>query len=937
MAKKVDKKVVNTKYSQLARNAYSKVSSVFRNDESINLLNQLKAGDTRIMKYDRVENTIYDPRWIEEIEDCLYDLGLIVQNPKRVTQEVTDVVPVELARKTNAQSVIHLATHSQYVKEMKENGDIVPNNILNIGSDDFLQTYENRFIATLIRRLILFVEKRYQFLEENVNVKKTQVLMMKNKSIIDGREVEIETKVKISADDIIDDEQINLNKSYISRVKELKRYLLYYYNSQFMKEMHTEKNVRNPILMTNIIRKNPLYNHCYRLYRFIDKYDLMGVEYKVNEKYDAFDEKKLNEINKAFLLSFLSVGPDETIRKVKRTKKRVYKPHIESNTDDDIFFFGPYYKGPLEFVRADEEFRKYLENSKYIVPPHLTKREKEYWGEEISENKATMEEMLEVAKLLRRKNKEFKLANKEFDRIENERLKEEALAQARKELQKENNILNDFEKARQELILSALKANGGGIIPSVEKTEEAPKEVKIKQEREILGYDNVKEAKPLKIKANKFVPFSKRIENSEKSLSDAYKEIRHEALCYGLKSRISRTSDTFRLHNMTYIKIAQASKSLKIHYALNPKSYEQSPIHVKDDGNKVSYAQIPLLFKVRSKLSVKRAISLIHDLAAKYGLEYKEIISEEEKLATVTEEPKAKETVEVKDAIVFKRHEFVPFIKRIENADPALADAYKTIRHQALCYGLKSRISKKSDTFRLHNVTYLKIAQFAKSLKIHYALDPKAYENTALPIKDDCALTSYKEIPLLFKVRSNLSIKRAVSLVNDLAKKYGLIYNENNLKATEKPEKIIEKIIEKEIPVNNENVSANFKKNEFVPFKQRIIRSEKAVREAYKALKEKAKELGLQSRISKSGDTFRFHQDRVIKVAVVGKSLKIHFALDPKDYKNSTIPVIDDSKHSSYVDIPLVIKVRSPLSGRRALLLLEDLANELNLGKETDK
>ena len=40
-----------------------------------------------------------------------------------------------------------------------------------------------------------------------------------------------------------------------------------------MKKLKTEKDVHNPIIQTNIIRKNPLYHHCYEVYKFIERYE----------------------------------------------------------------------------------------------------------------------------------------------------------------------------------------------------------------------------------------------------------------------------------------------------------------------------------------------------------------------------------------------------------------------------------------------------------------------------------------------------------------------------------------------------------------------------------------------------------------------------------------------------------------------------------------
>ena len=94
-------------------------------------------------------------------------------------------------------------------------------------------------------------------------------------------------------------------------------------------------------------------------------------------------------------------------------------------------------------------------------------------------------------------------------------------------------------------------------------------------------------------------------------MKDNYNELKNEILSYGVKSRISNSGDTFRLHRKTYVKITIAGKSLKLYFALDPKDYKDSTIPFQDAGEKNAYAEIPFVFKVKSELSMKRAKQLI--------------------------------------------------------------------------------------------------------------------------------------------------------------------------------------------------------------------------------------------------------------------------------------------------------------------------------------
>jgi hypothetical protein len=117
------------------------------------------------------------------------------------------------------------------------------------------------------------------------------------------------------------------------------------------------------------------------------------------------------------------------------------------------------------------------------------------------------------------------------------------------------------------------------------------------------------------------IPFRTRMLKADKEMKNNYNELKSEIMSYGVKSRVSNSGDTFRLHTKTYLKITIAGKSLKLYYALDPKDYEKTTLPVQDAGHKGIYKDIPLVFKVKSDLSLRRAKQLIADTMEKSGLE----------------------------------------------------------------------------------------------------------------------------------------------------------------------------------------------------------------------------------------------------------------------------------------------------------------------------
>ena len=117
---------------------------------------------------------------------------------------------------------------------------------------------------------------------------------------------------------------------------------------------------------------------------------------------------------------------------------------------------------------------------------------------------------------------------------------------------------------------------------------------------------------------------------------------------------------------------------------------------------------------------------------------------------------------------------YTPFTDRLMHSDPFVVFAYNEIKSELLSYGFKSRISQKGDCFRLHRKLYVRITVAGKTLKLYMALNPKDYENTTIPYKDASEVKKYSDVPFVFKAKSDLSIRRAKQLIEDMAGNDGI-------------------------------------------------------------------------------------------------------------------------------------------------------------------
>ena len=112
----------------------------------------------------------------------------------------------------------------------------------------------------------------------------------------------------------------------------------------------------------------------------------------------------------------------------------------------------------------------------------------------------------------------------------------------------------------------------------------------------------------------------------------------------------------------------------------------------------------------------------------------------------------------------------IPFYQRMAVAHPSITSQYDDLKNYILAFKVKSRLSNTGDTFRLHKEEFIKITLAGKALKLYFALNPKSYDDTTIPVDDVSDKKMYRDMPLMFKVKSGLSIKRAKILIDDLMK-----------------------------------------------------------------------------------------------------------------------------------------------------------------------
>ncbi len=250
----------------------------------------------------------YDYEWLEMIEEVLPYLDNILRNPKRFIINEEEIVKVELARKVTVESVIHLTQHTNLIQDIDEQkGDVKPSKILNINKEESLDTYENRFVYTLIHNLRTFFEKRVEATGDSSSYMDKKDLTYVANTKVGSEDVRVSLRI-CSLDKNIKETKISdSGLTYVERLKKVQVQLDGFNGTeliQTLNKLHVAP-VRSPIKKTNVILKNPNFKKAEELWNYIQSFESKDKVEKDKQEY--YDKGSLKEqYDQAFLLQYIA-------------------------------------------------------------------------------------------------------------------------------------------------------------------------------------------------------------------------------------------------------------------------------------------------------------------------------------------------------------------------------------------------------------------------------------------------------------------------------------------------------------------------------------------------------------------------------------------------------------------------------------------------------
>ena len=117
------------------------------------------------------------------------------------------------------------------------------------------------------------------------------------------------------------------------------------------------------------------------------------------------------------------------------------------------------------------------------------------------------------------------------------------------------------------------------------------------------------------------------------------------------------------------------------------------------------------------------------------------------------------------------------FTAKMKQSDEKVKEYYSALKNALTSYKkVKSNVSWHADRFNCGRETVAKMNICGKTLCFYLALDPNdpEYKDTVYHQKDVSDKKAYENTPFMVKVKSDVGVKKAIRLIDSLAKKYGV-------------------------------------------------------------------------------------------------------------------------------------------------------------------
>lgn len=280
------------------------------------------------------EKVTEDLEWIEIMEATVPYLDNILRNPNRFIVNEEEIVKIELARKITVESIKHLSKNTNLIQDYdKKTGDVRPSKILNINKEESYDTYENRFIYSLIQNMKFFISRKKKAIELRMAIseKNNKQIDYTGTSKVQDENVNITIKLNTN----LDAKNKNDSNQAMERIEKLEQKIADLTYSEVYKILDKKHMtlVTSPIKKTNVILKNVNFQYAVKLWNYMqENIDDKSRHINNNESFSDNDELK-RLVDETFLLDYLIIKSldksEENLEAQEQARQEVTKQMLE--------------------------------------------------------------------------------------------------------------------------------------------------------------------------------------------------------------------------------------------------------------------------------------------------------------------------------------------------------------------------------------------------------------------------------------------------------------------------------------------------------------------------------------------------------------------------------------------------------------------------------
>ena len=246
--------------------------------------------------------------WVQKMEDTVEYLDNILRNPTKLIVNEEEVVKIEKIKKVTVESIKNLAKNSSFIDDVDENGEVKPGKLLNVFKEETFNTYENRFIYTLVQKMLIIIKKEKDKLAKDKSKdKEFKKIDYQGKSYNGKNKIDIQIMLTASTESSGKSDEL---KRQLERIRALEKNVINLTLTATYQELDRAHVplVTPPLKKTNVLLKNVNFQYAVKLWDFLitemnKKSEENTNETKVRKYKDRGKAKKF--VDETFLLDYL--------------------------------------------------------------------------------------------------------------------------------------------------------------------------------------------------------------------------------------------------------------------------------------------------------------------------------------------------------------------------------------------------------------------------------------------------------------------------------------------------------------------------------------------------------------------------------------------------------------------------------------------------------